>query len=179
MTEEKRKLKIDMSELAFALNHSPGQISYYLDIETGAVMYVTVETELQLERLTDRLGSSPDALDAVLNAIREDTQLQDWQKQELTEAAQINAGYEERYIPVPFTNSRAGYEDMEAVIDTVEDAHLRERLEDAIQGRGAFRRFKNIVENHPTERERWFQFKAERLRQRVLRWPNACGIEPP
>jgi hypothetical protein len=45
-------------------------------------------------------------------------------------------------------------------------------------GRGAFRYFKDVLLDYPAERERWFQFKRERLQQRILDWLEAHGITP-
>jgi len=59
---------------------------------------------------------------------------------------------------------------MEDFIATVEDEHLAELLEVAINGKGAFRRFKDVLLNYLEERERWFKFKDERMEQRALEW---------
>jgi hypothetical protein len=67
---------------------------------------------------------------------------------------------------------------MEAFIATVHDRRLQERLERAISGRGAFRYFKDVLLDYPAERERWFQFKRERLHLRILDWLEAYGITP-
>ena len=67
---------------------------------------------------------------------------------------------------------------MEAFIETVEDERLQDRLDRSIRGRGAFRRFKDALEEHPIERERWFAFKDARLRGRALEWLAEEGIEP-
>ncbi|MFP4038026.1 MAG: UPF0158 family protein [Desulfobacteraceae bacterium] len=83
----------------------------------------------------------------------------------------------DRYEQVPSVDSREGYKDMEDFIETVEDEHLAELLEVAIDGRGAFRRFKDVLLNYPEERERWFRFKDERMRERVLEWLEEISID--
>jgi hypothetical protein len=67
---------------------------------------------------------------------------------------------------------------MEDFITTVEDEDLRDRLEQAISGRGAFRYFKDVLARHFHERERWHAFKDTRLEQRVLDWLASHDIEP-
>jgi hypothetical protein len=47
----------------------------------------------------------------------------------------------------------------------------------AIRGRGAFRRFKDLLFDYPRERERWFTFQDEQIRQRVLDWLASRGIQ--
>jgi hypothetical protein len=75
-----------------------------------------------------------------------------------------------RYERIPKAESQEGYEDMVDFVATVEDEHLVELLEVAINGKGAFRRFKDVLLNYPEERERWFKFKDERMEERVLEW---------
>jgi hypothetical protein len=65
----------------------------------------------------------------------------------------------DRYERIPRAEAHEGYEDMEDFIDTVKDEHLAELLEVAINGRGAFRRFKDVLVRYAEERERWFRFK--------------------
>jgi len=53
---------------------------------------------------------------------------------------------------------------------TVGDTRLRDRLEVALDGRGAFRRFKNVLLDFPEDRSRWFSFRDQRLREAARRW---------
>ncbi len=76
----------------------------------------------------------------------------------------------ERYERIPQAESHEGYEDMQAFITTVKNERLAELLEVAINGKGAFRRFKDVLLNYPEERERWFQFKDDRIQERALEW---------
>jgi len=82
----------------------------------------------------------------------------------------------DRYEQIPRAESHEGYEDMEDFIATVKDEHLAELLELAINGRGAFRRFKDVLLRYPEERERWFQFKDERIEERARGWLDDIGI---
>ena len=84
----------------------------------------------------------------------------------------------DRYRQIPKVESYEAYRDMEDFIATVEDEHLAELLEVAINGRGAFRRFKDVLLRYPEERERWFRFKEERMEQRALEWLDEIGISP-
>lgn len=51
----------------------------------------------------------------------------------------------ERWLHVPALGSRAGYRDMELFIEGLADAALADRLRIAVGGRGAFRRFKDVL----------------------------------
>lgn len=61
---------------------------------------------------------------------------------------------------------------------TVEDEELRELLFAALDGRGAFGRFKDVLAGCPGERQRWFRYKDERMEDRVRDWLRDLGIEP-
>ena len=82
----------------------------------------------------------------------------------------------DRYERIPKAESHEGYEDMQDFIATVKDEHLAELLEVAINGKGAFRRFKDVLLNYPEERERWFQFKDDRMQERALEWLDDIDV---
>jgi hypothetical protein len=65
---------------------------------------------------------------------------------------------------------------MQAFIATVENEHLTELLEVAINGKGAFRRFKDVLLSYPEERERWFKFKDDRMEERALKWLDEIDV---
>jgi len=81
------------------------------------------------------------------------------------------------YMRIDPVSSREQYRWMERFIATVEDADLRQRLTTAIDGKGAFRRFKDVLMSYPVERERWFAFRSERLRSCMETWLSAHDIE--
>jgi hypothetical protein len=58
----------------------------------------------------------------------------------------------DKWLWVHCEGSRDGYRDMELFIGTVRDPGRADRLEIAISGRGAFRRFKDVLERWP---ENW------------------------
>jgi uncharacterized protein UPF0158 len=73
-------------------------------------------------------------------------------------------------------DSRDGYRDMVEFIGSVADERLANRLDDAIRGRGAFRRFADTL-RHQSEDElsRWFEFADERKRGRARAWLADIG----
>jgi hypothetical protein len=82
----------------------------------------------------------------------------------------------DRYEKIPKAESHDGYQDMQEFIATIGDEHTAEVLDTAIQGSGAFRRFKDALLRYPEERERWFKFKNERMHERVLEWLSDIGV---
>lgn len=82
----------------------------------------------------------------------------------------------DRYERIPKAEPHEGYQDMVAFIATVEDEHFVELLEVAINGKGAFRRFKDVLLNYPEKRERWFQFKDDRIEERAREWLSDIDV---
>jgi uncharacterized protein YciI len=72
--------------------------------------------------------------------------------------------------------SRGGYQDMVDFASTVDDERLRERMFRALDGRGAFRRFRDVLdEAHETYRFRWYLFRDECALGRAREWLAAEG----
>jgi hypothetical protein len=80
------------------------------------------------------------------------------------------------YLRVDPVSSREQYRWMERFIQMLDDPDLRERLTAAIDGKGAFRRFKDVLMSYGTERERWFAFRSERLRVFMEAWLGAHAL---
>jgi hypothetical protein len=66
--------------------------------------------------------------------------------------------------------ARDAYRDMERFIGTIADRDRTDRLEIAIEGKGAFRRFRDVLARWPDELERWYVFSEERQRGRARAW---------
>jgi hypothetical protein len=81
----------------------------------------------------------------------------------------------DRWLAVWCEGSREGYGDMEDFIVTVADDGQADRLSIAITGRGAFRRFKDVLSRWPEEFERWHAFSDERKRGRARSWLVDAG----
>lgn len=81
------------------------------------------------------------------------------------------------YLRIDPVSSREQYRWMERFIATVEEDELRHRLTSAIDGKGAFRRFKDVLMSYPVDRERWFRFRSERLRACMEAWLDAHGVQ--
>lgn len=80
------------------------------------------------------------------------------------------------YLRVDPVSSREQYRWMERFIPMVENTELRGRLHQAIDGKGAFRRFKDVLMAHAEERERWFTYRSERLKTFMDAWLTAHSL---
>lgn len=81
------------------------------------------------------------------------------------------------YLRIDPVSSREQYRWMERFIPMVDDAELRGKLAHAIDGKGAFRRFKDVLMSYNADRERWFAFRSERLRTFMEAWLTAHAIK--
>jgi hypothetical protein len=82
------------------------------------------------------------------------------------------------YLRVEPASSREQYRWMEKFVGSVTDEPLRERLIISIDGKGAFRRFKDVLLAYPAERERWFSYRAELLHWHIQQWLEQHDIHP-
>jgi hypothetical protein len=173
-----RKLKLNLVDLADAFESESGETKFYFDLETGAVTPIDEDTRTELNALYRAIGDELDADGGLFAAALQAANLPDWQKMVIQQADLVECNIGTRFAAVPQTDSRTGYHDMEAFIETVQSKRVQDRLWDAIDGRGAFRRFKDALLSVPDERERWFAFKDVLVRQRAKEWLESLGIEP-
>src|SRR5277367_5648073 len=81
------------------------------------------------------------------------------------------------YLRIDPVSSREQYRWMERFIPMVEEGELRDKLAHAIDGKGAFRRFKDVLMSYAADREKWFTFRSERLRTFMEAWLSAHAIK--
>jgi hypothetical protein len=157
-----KKLKVDLNELVSEMELGENmELSGYLDTETGEII------------------SMPDnVMQAVENGEEKVERLLDWE-QELAETAEnILADVKDRYLFIPKRESSEGYEIMSSFAGTVKNKGLRDELSVALNGKGAFRRFRTVLNDHPDELERYYTFKDDRMREEAVQWLLLNGIEP-
>ena len=82
------------------------------------------------------------------------------------------------FLRVEPASSREQYRWMERFVGSVADEQLRDRLIISIDGKGAFRRFKDVLLAYPAERERWFTYRADLLHWHIHNWLDTHDIHP-
>jgi hypothetical protein len=154
-----KKLKVDVEDIAMIMeNQDRFGSQYYLDIETGETVVIPEELMSVLEE-----GESCEGLP-------------EWELKLLPQAKEIFKG-SERYEEIPTRPSHEAYDVMAEFSSYVEDGRMRSRLESALHGKGAFRRFKDTLREYPEVEKQWFKFKAERDKEEVKNWLESIGIE--
>ena len=172
-----RKLNVDLGELASAVESGFHEFSHYLDLETGEIVLVQDDTRRAVEAIYEQMAEEETEDSPLFADLVAQQNLHDWQKEQLLIADHVEREYGSRFISIPQADSHEAYRDMERFIDTVRDPHLQELLEVAIMGRGAFRRFKDVLYNYPHEEKRWFAFRDELMFARVREWLEEHDIE--
>jgi len=79
-------------------------------------------------------------------------------------------------VAIEPVESRDAYGDMEDFVAEVPDRRSADLLGQAIQGRGAFRRFKDALFGFEELRASWFRFHDTRMRRRAIWWLADNGI---
>jgi hypothetical protein len=175
-----RRVRINMADLVDAFEMSGDMLDQYLDLETGEIIPITSDIRHEMREIYDEIPGhlEGDALrGAVVEAI-ENRGVPEWMDDQLVDAIRVEGALGTRFIELPLPDPRNGYQDMELFIETVESPAFQERLSSAIHGRGAFGRFKDTLLDEPSERQRWFAFKDDRVRERAREWLADEGIEP-
>lgn len=153
-----KSLDVDLDQIVEAMEtHFDGTMRWFLDIETGAVHPVDDE---DLDEEDEDGGAAAPA----------------WQR-DAKELAKKVTSDPERFVEIPQTESHEAYRVMEEFIPHVASPPIRERLADAISGKGAFRRFEDALLSHADVRRQWFSFESSVKRKWAAEWLASLGIE--
>ncbi|MBQ4236679.1 MAG: GNAT family N-acetyltransferase [Treponema sp.] len=78
---------------------------------------------------------------------------------------------EEDFYELPHWKSDDGFELMEDFTKNLHAPEAHHDLREALSGgRGVFRNFKNVLKKYPEIEHRWFLFKNDRMKKRVIEW---------
>ncbi len=164
--------KVSFSDLEDAFIDSSYDHHYWLDKRTGEVLFVDAEIARSLER-GENLSNAPkwqrDLIEQARRVLRAFGELPGEESEEEFELG--------RFVEIPKPESRKAYDDMADFAATVANPHLRDLLAVALRGKGAFRRFKDVLLNYPAERERWFTFETRCRLEAIKEWAKEEGIE--
>ena len=151
-----RDLPIDLDELSLALEGDPLLTGGRLDLRTGDVQQIG---PLYESDFFDEIGE-PDGGEA------------DW-----ADGAEADQA-DDRWLRFDSLGSRPGFRDMAEFLETVADQRLATRLDRALGGRGAFRRFKDELADVPGELARFHRCTDDRRRGRARQWLAESGLRP-
>jgi hypothetical protein len=164
-------LKLNKADMLFAFESDVAGMAIYVDSTTGEIHHIEESTFQELEDLLTDEDSLEDCL-----ATLDQQDLNPYKRDNLKLVVQIQWDDHNRFRQIRNNDPYAAYNDMRDFIDTIEDVQLNERLARAIQGRGAFGRFKNTVYQTEALKVAWLAFKEARLLERVQAWLSSEEI---
>ena len=92
----------------------------------------------------------------------------------LDESESENLEENDNIYPLPDWSSDDGFEIMEKFAESVRIPKIQHELQQVLSnGRGVFRNFKNVLKMYPEVERRWFLFKNDRMKRRVIEWYNS------
>jgi len=100
----------------------------------------------------------------------------DWQRENIEKAIIITEDEDGVYLDFTLRNNFNEYQIIEEFIISHQDQKNREVLYDTIQGRGAFRRFKDKIIELGVDNQ-WNTYKDSKIRQLVIEWCKEHNIE--
>jgi hypothetical protein len=143
---------VEAMEMQFDESHS------YLDKQAGEVVMLSDE----------ELAAAEDQGDPA--------DYPQWQQDNIELAKAFHADDGSRFLPLPDRFEINEWDMMRDFASGLENADQAEALLTAIQGRGAFRYFKDRLHELGLA-EAWFEFRTGRYRQAALDWCQENGLE--
>ena len=148
-------LPVKLQDVVEALDLSADFSFYFLDRRTGEIEMITEEVWDAAEN--DELIS----------------EYPEWQRELILKAREIQST--DNFVELPDKSDIDSYAMMERFCQEYSDRHVSATLSAAIKGKGAFRRFKDMISDLGIENE-WYRFEQQRLEEIAVEWLEAEGI---
>jgi hypothetical protein len=100
----------------------------------------------------------------------------DWQRENIKKAISIIEDEDGVYVDFTLRNDYNEYEIIQDFIGTLVDEDIRDKINEVIQGRGAFRRFKDGIIEHGVDKH-WYKYKESKIKELVIEWCKEHDIE--
>ena len=150
------KAKVNLEDVLEAIEMRMRESNYFYNKNTGEIHYIT----------DDELRIAEDDID--INKYPE------WQQESIKTATDIL--FTDDYIKLPEDDEIDDYEIMEDFCYSIEDEELRNNMINAIDGKGAFRRFKDKIYEYDLADE-WYEYQDKRFREIAIDWCERHDIE--
>jgi hypothetical protein len=82
------------------------------------------------------------------------------------------------WVEIPQLEGHEGHRLMQAFADSLDEEDVQEQMRIALAGRGAFRRFRDVLSRHADLQARWDAAQREALLRRAVEWLHDLDIEP-
>jgi hypothetical protein len=149
-------VRVALRDIIDGMQWHSDEMTAYLNLKSGQVVPVSDE-----ELAAAEAGEASDASG-------------DWEAEAREIARGVLAG--EDYIALPDRFDIDEYRMMERFANAVTDAEASARLRHALQGRGAFRYFKDSVHELGLAQQ-WYAYRDRQFEEVAIAWCEANGIE--
>ena len=146
---------VSLRDVVDALDMASDTLSSYLNGKTGEIVSLTEDIMMTAQDDDDLDGIS------------------EWEREEVLKAREVMGS--DDYIGLPERYEIDEYRIMEDFCYSLEDERLKEGLIYDINGRGAFRRFKDSVHRRGIEKD-WYKYRDGRLEEIAIDWPEVNNI---
>jgi hypothetical protein len=150
-------MRVKLSEIIEALQFQSYEAMAFLNKNTGEIILVSPEEQAALD--------NDEAIE----------DLPEWQ-QEAFKALRQSLAESRNCIPLPSKFDIDEYGIIEEFCLSLEDGQMRETLYALINGRGAFRRFKDAVHEYGIA-DRWYEYQLRALTNFAIEWCQENGID--
>ena len=148
-------LPVKLQDVIDALEMTSDSTLYFLDRRTG-----------EIEMITEEVWSAAENDDLI-------SEFPEWERESVLKAREIQSA--DHFIELPDKFEIDSYEMMERFCHEHPNQRIREKLSAAIKGKGAFRRFNDLISNLGIQDE-WNRFEHQWLEEIAVEWLEAEGI---
>ena len=172
-----KKLNIDFDEIQKAMEDTVRDaFDYFLDSETGDVIILSEDI---IGRAHSILAEDFDEDMAEYEEVIFDREhdIPEWMEEEIELALDIFLDKIKRYIRIPERSPGNGFAAMREFTEGLENLQLKDHLLSILDGKGAFRRFKDALDPYPRERKAWYGLNSQKTKREIIEWLKLTGIE--
>lgn len=172
-----KKLTVDYREIQKAMEDiSRDAFDYFLDVETGKVIILSEDIISRARSLLSE-NYDEDMADFEEVIFDEEYEMPEWMEDEIELALDIFINEKDRYVRIPEKNARDGFSVMKEFTENLNDLRLKKKLQCILDGKGAFRRFKDALKPYPKLSRLWYGFNADANTAIITQWLRSLGIE--
>lgn len=174
-----KRIEVNFDEIQKAMEDVVRDaFDYFLDLKTGEV--ITLSEDILEEVRTRLYDGDYDDIGEDIEYIEfdEEPELPYWMEDEVELALEVLLAEDGRYIRIPERDSVEAYRIMTEFVETIKDPTLKKELSNALDGKGAFRRFKDILLDYPKERKRWHGYDTKAMKRAITEWLRSLRVEP-
>lgn len=149
-------VQVKLKDVVDHLEMFGDETSAYLNKQTGELCALSQEDLLAAEEEEEDLSDYPE-----------------WEQEEILKARDVLSSSDWLALPGKFEIHE--WDIMERFCQVIEDPEMSNRMLQLIRGSGAFRRFKNSINEFGMDKA-WYQFRDAAIERIAMEWLNENGI---